>query len=325
MPQAVATKKRALTPPASSNSESQDSGPRRPSLEKRLSETLKSDISLDNLVEGSRRKRNKFSSDLPLLPLPALKPTPSFGHARSMSGARKRTDSSSTNATLQHTPYSSLNRVSFPTPAPTTISDEDVAMQLIRLGDPSLSPFKCPSENSSSPIPALTTAMQLKALHDGNNFMEPPPGSRDVEYPSSPPSSINEQENRGHRHHVKAQHKKGDAKAKSERDFLVSKEETDVEEEDFDLDIEIPRPQNLPESYDLHKGHGHAATPDGEDLPKVNGRSVGIRCTRCKKSKKGCDRQRPCGRCADANEDCVTEDESTGRRGRTSRGRNKRR
>ena len=46
------------------------------------------------------------------------------------------------------------------------------------------------------------------------------------------------------------------------------------------------------------------------------------RCQRCRKSKKGCDRQRPCQRCKDAGigaEGCVSEDEGNGRRGRYGR------
>lgn len=46
------------------------------------------------------------------------------------------------------------------------------------------------------------------------------------------------------------------------------------------------------------------------------------RCQRCRKSKKGCDRQRPCGRCRDAGipaELCVSEDEGNGRKGRYGR------
>lgn len=344
-PEKVMTdKKRTLSPPLSSNSDSQENLPGRPRLEKRLSETITSEISLDNLVEGSRRKRNKFSSDLPLLPLPTPKSAiHSFGHARSMSGVRNRADSASTTATSMHTPFHSLARVSFPTPAPTTISDEDVAMQLIRLGDPSLSPFKCPSDKSSSPVPALTTAMQLKTLHDSNGFHDKQAArpAREVEYPSSPPSSVNENQDlplhRGTSHTTqfddqqlrRSELHRGDCTA-ADREAMLLKEETDVEE-DLDVDLDIPRPQNLPDSYDLvsglaaHVKHSHSSAPDDEELPKVNGRSVGIRCTRCKKSKKGCDRQRPCGRCADANEDCVTEDESTNRRGRTNRGRGKKR
>ncbi|CAK7263109.1 hypothetical protein SEPCBS119000_000315 [Sporothrix epigloea] len=46
------------------------------------------------------------------------------------------------------------------------------------------------------------------------------------------------------------------------------------------------------------------------------------RCQRCRKSKKGCDRQRPCGRCRDAGipaELCISEDEGNGRKGRYGR------
>ncbi|KAL9093448.1 MAG: hypothetical protein Q9159_000302 [Coniocarpon cinnabarinum] len=43
------------------------------------------------------------------------------------------------------------------------------------------------------------------------------------------------------------------------------------------------------------------------------------RCQRCRKSKKGCDRQRPCGRCKDASigiEGCISEDEDNSRKDR---------
>ncbi|PKY05529.1 hypothetical protein P168DRAFT_232871 [Aspergillus campestris IBT 28561] len=55
---------------------------------------------------------------------------------------------------------------------------------------------------------------------------------------------------------------------------------------------------------------------DEEDL------STKPRCQRCRKSKKGCDRQRPCGRCKDAGigvEGCISEDEGNGRKGRYGR------
>lgn len=57
--------------------------------------------------------------------------------------------------------------------------------------------------------------------------------------------------------------------------------------------------------------------PDGHpDL------STKPRCQRCRKSKKGCDRQRPCGRCRDAGlsaDQCISEDEGNGRKGRYGR------
>ena len=46
------------------------------------------------------------------------------------------------------------------------------------------------------------------------------------------------------------------------------------------------------------------------------------RCQRCRKSKKGCNRQRPCQRCQDAGlgaDQCISEDEGNGRKGRFGR------
>ncbi len=57
----------------------------------------------------------------------------------------------------------------------------------------------------------------------------------------------------------------------------------------------------------------------GEDEEDLSSKP---RCQRCRKSKKGCDRQRPCQRCKDAGigiEGCVSEDEGNGRKGRYGR------
>ena len=57
----------------------------------------------------------------------------------------------------------------------------------------------------------------------------------------------------------------------------------------------------------------------GDEEPDL---STKPRCQRCRKSKKGCDRQRPCGRCRDAGlgaDQCVSEDEGNGRKGRYGR------
>ena len=57
-------------------------------------------------------------------------------------------------------------------------------------------------------------------------------------------------------------------------------------------------------------------------LPMEDDLSTKPRCQRCRKSKKGCDRQRPCQRCKDAGigiEGCVSEDEGNGRKGRFGR------
>lgn len=62
-----------------------------------------------------------------------------------------------------------------------------------------------------------------------------------------------------------------------------------------------------------------SATANGDDEPDL---STKPRCQRCRKSKKGCDRQRPCGRCKDAGipaDQCISEDEGNGRKGRYGR------
>lgn len=56
-----------------------------------------------------------------------------------------------------------------------------------------------------------------------------------------------------------------------------------------------------------------------DDSPDLSSKP---RCQRCRKSKKGCDRQRPCGRCRDAGlsaDQCISEDEGNGRKGRYGR------
>ncbi|KAI5461190.1 hypothetical protein BGZ63DRAFT_414030 [Mariannaea sp. PMI_226] len=65
---------------------------------------------------------------------------------------------------------------------------------------------------------------------------------------------------------------------------------------------------------------GQVPSISGEDeQPDL---STKPRCQRCRKSKKGCDRQRPCGRCRDAGlsaDQCISEDEGNGRKGRYGR------
>ncbi|KAL1969711.1 hypothetical protein VTN77DRAFT_8264 [Rasamsonia byssochlamydoides] len=73
-----------------------------------------------------------------------------------------------------------------------------------------------------------------------------------------------------------------------------------------------PAPSRKPSTVNFQ----HQLAADEEDL------STKPRCQRCRKSKKGCDRQRPCGRCRDAGiglEGCISEDEGNGRKGRYGR------
>lgn len=67
-----------------------------------------------------------------------------------------------------------------------------------------------------------------------------------------------------------------------------------------------------------------ASTINFQHQPGVdeNDLSSKPRCQRCRKSKKGCDRQRPCQRCVDAGigiDGCVSEEEGNGRKGRYGR------
>ncbi|KEY65474.1 hypothetical protein S7711_08313 [Stachybotrys chartarum IBT 7711] len=64
---------------------------------------------------------------------------------------------------------------------------------------------------------------------------------------------------------------------------------------------------------------GNSTQQGEDDQPDL---STKPRCQRCRKSKKGCDRQRPCGRCRDAGltaDQCISEDEGNGRKGRYGR------
>lgn len=66
-----------------------------------------------------------------------------------------------------------------------------------------------------------------------------------------------------------------------------------------------------------------SAATGGASKPAAPEKEKGPRCQRCRKSKKGCDRQRPCGRCKDAgipDHECISEDETTSRRGRQAGG-----
>lgn len=80
-------------------------------------------------------------------------------------------------------------------------------------------------------------------------------------------------------------------------------------------------PTSLPASRkpSIVSNTGGTTVPGEDDQPDL---STKPRCQRCRKSKKGCDRQRPCGRCRDAGipaELCISEDEGNGRKGRYGR------
>ncbi|KAJ5894057.1 hypothetical protein N7495_005748 [Penicillium taxi] len=263
-------------------------------------------------------------------------------------------------------PLSSGARVSgpgvLPTPDPTIascISDEDVAMQLIRLGD--ASNFSHGRTSASTLDDAFSGAADAASstgiTSEGEDFSEeeddlPVRRQRYDSSPMLPPGAI------------KRQHKRLDdilpSADSSEHssdgldDGLKSEAEDDTLYKEFAPKVKKPKAikprsqkpivkQNkaktsMPTSRKpSDKSAGPVPPLSPSSLRKVSGSSVNFqhqfgadeedlstkpRCQRCRKSKKGCDRQRPCGRCKDAGigvDGCVSEDEGNGRKGRYGR------
>lgn len=272
-----------------------------------------------------------------------------------------------------------------PTPDPTIascISDEDVAMQLIRLGDASNFSH---GRTSASTLDdgfsgAADAASSTGATSDGEEFSEDDddlPAKSDQKHETSPmlPPGAS-----------RRNHKRLD-------DILPSFESTDQSGDEMDEDFyQDERADNLTKSEldeDTHysgstpkskktktraastassktRGKSSAAISNGRGNKTSSSSTAGSRkakvapstshkaqianhtpsrkasasssnnqaaadeedlstkprCQRCRKSKKGCDRQRPCGRCKDAGigiDGCISEDEGNGRKGRYGR------
>lgn len=84
------------------------------------------------------------------------------------------------------------------------------------------------------------------------------------------------------------------------------------------------RPPMSPTSLPSQSRKASSASLNFQHQPGVDEEDLSSkpRCQRCRKSKKGCDRQRPCQRCKDAGipaDGCVSEDEGNGRKGRYGR------
>ncbi|CAG7930170.1 unnamed protein product [Penicillium olsonii] len=265
----------------------------------------------------------------------------------------------------------SANRVNgsgvLPTPDPTIascISDEDVAMQLIRLGD--ASNFSHGRTSASTLDDAFSGAADANssagATSDGDDFSEdeddlPARRQRLDSSPMLPPGTI--------KRHLKGlddilpSADSSDHSSDGGDDGIKSEAEEDVLYREFAP--KAKKPKSRPMSFKvrnqksapvkLNKSKAPAPVSrkpsDKSSVPiqplspassrKVSGGSVNFqhqlgadeedlstkpRCQRCRKSKKGCDRQRPCGRCKDAGigiEGCVSEDEGNGRKGRYGR------
>ncbi|KAF3914965.1 hypothetical protein ABW20_dc0110282 [Dactylellina cionopaga] len=337
------------------------------------------DISVENILEGSRRKRPKFeSSELPLFPEMANR----FGPPSSSSASPSR-------PTPQLTPYSQPNhqntyphpqsaylyslgteptpppsatttgRVGLPTPAPTIascISDEDAAIQLMRLGEKPTNNGNClPNHirHQYSPDvdyngqPTHGTLLPSPVSHGYSQHASPvkatyarPLDYGEVEDDVRDGNYIASDEYQDEEDDVPLFHKRShfapSRQAPPPPIGIKKKSPTKPKKPKKPTNNLIPAPQlNAFPGYpavdtsfnglEAATSLANLANPEGKYiqqgvmLPPEPQENQKPRCQRCRKSKKGCDRQRPCQRCKDAGipaDQCISEDEAGTRRGR---------
>ncbi|KAL1639908.1 hypothetical protein SLS58_007495 [Diplodia intermedia] len=298
------------------------------------------EISLDNIVEGGRRKRAKFdSSGFPM-------GTPYATSSGQPHGHRPRT-----RGTGQGIPRNSYGGV-LPTPDPTiggsVISDEDVALQLMRLGD--ASNFSSHGRQSTSTIDdALSGKAELassdECSDDGSEVDEFPAYTESLDttvhvhdhdlhrYDSADESDEYDDresfrgdsdevvpDDNGMGRPIVMKKRAGSLVTKLSTKMVKSRVHSSKNKVKTPTVTKAPiSPTSLPPASRKTSSASLSMptfAPDEEDL------STKPRCQRCRKSKKGCDRQRPCQRCKDAgigHDGCVSEDEGNGRKGRYGR------
>ena len=289
-------------------------------------------------------------------PMPLQSPQPYYNGARPSTSAIIGADSRHTRASAgfassgaRATNASSV----LPTPDPTVGScmseeDKDVAIQLMRLGDMSNishgrtsastlddtfsgradaasstgATSECESESDGELPPArrqklaASETVRQTEVHTDAHFM-PPPGRTDHNseepgfhgpnaFKQSAPSKMHFQPS-----FVKPMTSKIPKVAKPSQASKVKKNS---------INDGATSPGSASASRKLSlSSNGNLEKTGEDDHPDL---STKPRCQRCRKSKKGCDRQRPCGRCRDAGlsaDQCVSEDEGNGRKGRYGR------
>jgi hypothetical protein len=225
-----------------------------------------------------------------------------------------------------------------PTPDPTVgsvISDEDVALQLMRLGD--ASNFSNHGRISTSTLAddALSGKAEVSEASDDGSVADedelPRAGYASDEYSGEEYDDNQDASFKGESDGIMPEHmdqmrtSTGEPKTNgipgakrmesvSRKSGKPSKPKSKIKTEQG-MNPPIS-PNSLPPQSRKTSTTSLQFGPDEEDL------STKPRCQRCRKSKKGCDRQRPCGRCRDAGigiEGCVSEDEGNGRKGRYGR------
>ncbi|KAF2865499.1 hypothetical protein BDV95DRAFT_507100 [Massariosphaeria phaeospora] len=357
------------------------------------------EISVDNIVEGGRRKRAKFdSSELPLFVPPQVPMTASLSSASPQRRISSNNGASPYSYSNQHTfayshplpspqnyahgdslylqgaaqGYKSRNRGSaqftpyrqsgnggliMPTPDPTlasasVISDEDVARQLMRLGD--ASNFSTNGRTSTSTLDdafsgkAEVASSSEESEEGSDDEQELPPlpynigqavvpnGEYARGFDSNDTSGDEYEDNRDgsfkgesddmvpDEHHdqrvqtgvSKARSTVSSKGGKAHQPRSLSKSKGKLSNASKPPMSPTSLPSQSRKTSNASLNFQHQLAPDEEDL------SSKPRCQRCRKSKKGCDRQRPCQRCKDAGigiEGCLSEDEGNGRKGRYGR------
>lgn len=277
-----------------------------------------------------------------------------------------------------------------PTPDPTIascISDEDVAMQLIRLGD--ASNFSHGRTSASTLDDAFSGAAEAAsstgATSDGEGYSEDdddlparprerldsspmlPPGtakhthkrlddilpsfdssdasydSPDNEYPHDDfeggmvknevdEDSFHESMPKAKKVKSRAISTTSSSKARGPKSTQIRPNKNGIKSSSTSASRKVKPTPTVPSNKAAPPQVANPAPPRKASTSSINGQhplaadeedlSTKPRCQRCRKSKKGCDRQRPCGRCKDAGigiEGCISEDEGNGRKGRYGR------
>ncbi|KAI0400571.1 hypothetical protein F4802DRAFT_609993 [Xylaria palmicola] len=357
------------------------------------------DISVENIVEGGRRKRAKFeSSELPLFAppqMPAATSNPSVSPARRVEHPRPSLPFSHpvqnpfTNPQPLQSPqsyngygqqgvfatpaadsrrhrgsigYPNNRSDILPTPDPTIGScvseeDKDVAIQLMRLGEMSnISHGRTSASTLDDTFSGKAeVASSTGATSDGVSEDELPPARRQKVDKNGPAHKIHpttgshfipprdngeasgddadledgiEESAQGlpfNDTKTKTQNlgkpRVPGAKSNKSKATKVLKAGATKPKKPNSLAAAGPMsPASLPnQSRKPSVASAMSGQPGDEDQPDL---STKPRCQRCRKSKKGCDRQRPCGRCRDAGlsaDQCISEDEGNGRKGRYGR------
>lgn len=261
------------------------------------------------------------------------------------------------------------NRGDLPTPAPTigsAMSDEDVAIQLMRLGDTSnlshgrtststvddalsgkaeVASSAGASDNESEEagtgiLPRMAASSRAAGTRVGSNKRKLSKIDTDLPSAGSVYTSGEEYEDdrdgsfKGNSDEIRPQaafasqsrSKSASGKSKSSRKSSVTtmgrtKTSTTSKSRQQQTPKIPPSPYSLPPS---NREDSNASSLNYQSQLGVDDDDLSAmpRCQRCRKSKKGCDRQRPCGRCSEAGigiEGCISEDEGNGRKGRFGR------